>query len=1770
MAILNINNYSKIARGTGGLTAPSVPKIKKSTLLDPTKYVPTKRITYTPTTPTTAPEVPKYALQGAMAASQSIATKSQKSDTKGNGFLNKLFPSEEQRIAEGKALSALAPKSTGDAFKEVGPALLDGMDTFNRKILGSDFVDSTGGRSNAIGNFIFSLANIGVGVYTAAQIIPGILGQINLAINAIKNAGSAAHWDGNAWVVNGSGRVVGSTPVSDEVATEIRNAIPQIGESGASALAKIASNPEQLDEMSKALSVLSQPKNQAAIANMVQKIASSQPPVTQTALPSPAIVSSDDSWKGKVYDGLPAERYIQTTKTKNLVNYTNPTYIKALNIPNGFVDAAKTELAKRVAGESPIVIARREGSLTPVSAGNGKFYVFRQTTPSELQSIISGNDSGNYWTTEPQYYLPKNGQITLVSTSDLKGNVQTLGDTNHFQERTTHNIGEIVDVIDRYGYTIPNSLPVASPQVQEAGASSILPKEVAKSVPKSFALIPTSQAKDIIENGTYGIFSTYTGDTTEEANKAKALAYSQETGRDTLESQYGGREQSHIVPVDEVKALAKKYHQQTYLVVKGHHYEMFSTETGKKVMEGDKISFDNSLPDFYTEVQTADSPIRFSMDLHDVSGNLTEADIAAHQTEANVLLASAENQGISLPSMSAGTTSSQGAKDVAIGNFAKAINRNINVAGTHRNLDLSGFHWGYREFQVSDGSRIIAPDGIDTIGAATALTNAYVNKPDSIKIGAIRYDLEANSGAQWNHEHAGLSATGRHAKVIQNELDRGDVVVRLIVSSTGSAPTLKALKEANIVELWTAFKHNENFIDLVKERMPTFWDNHPDFTPTGIVDGKSITKDERLFLTQLANDFSSDFNKARAGRVSGVAVIARNGIIDIQRTSWNEFDKHVLGHYPTVIAGVYYEIRDTALMPLWGDIIAAETPISGFKPNTYKAPFVEAVHLNIANPEIKKLIGNVYDSVQEFNRQVGLSSNTPISGTWSNAANPPQPETNGTIDLSKYIEDVPTEQVVSAINGALRPGFINITSVAHLANTPARTFSNLLNNDPLKIGLDKLGFYDLLYGKETNAELQLGQGNPSVWNFGFVPATVKSVMLWGELFTAPTRLTFKDITVEADLQRDELIGFDRAVSKLSKDEFVQMLWDIKRGGSGMLPTQGATSRTKTQELADRFIAISKRAQNNLIAAGLDPQIFARLQGHYLPAPSDELGQEILPTIDEKMTVKPSLGFIEKQVLPQETIIGMASQDETWQDYRDYMVSRMAAEIRAGEKGRFFNAIAADPNTHAIMPNSIDYNTGKRVTIPKDYIVFSLGGEKKSFALDGYAVPKWVALFINNQFTGKAAMEQMKVIQEILGQWKWNKAIANIPTLIRNIVSQLTFQSLESGLSVFNLDDYIIRPLGALLGLNKADQQELIHLGILNSGLIRDLEGLGWSPQERTLWQSGEDRGLKLGMVYDKFKTARNMVSSVYSFSDNLTKAGAYYAARRNFDPRTARALSSLTTGDYSQRPPVVNYLTRGIYNGHINPFAMVFSSPFAFFKLVVEPQRVGNLIRFHPSLLVAGLLAAAIGIKGLIKKLVRDYNMSEAEATALVNQFENYYWLNGKYVIPTGKNEGIDVTSMIPMLNYITEVKKALVADKKISQIFATANSLITGVNSANFILETLVSFSTGNDLNYFLQYGTIKSIGKTNTEQLLWLLGQMSPTWLSKLLIRKPNGKDFTLDDLIGQYKVTLSEADKLKSWSYIKSDPNISPAEKKRTAAAFFGPNSLEQIAWERTFGK
>jgi hypothetical protein len=1740
-------------------------------------------LTYEPPKPV---DIPKYALQGAMAASQSLQTKAVK-----DYYTPSLFRASQAESDEVQKMS--------DYYKtqpKYAPAI-DMMAQINGRF-GGDYSTNNPGQTAL--NFVGTLAKVGIGAWLLTTQVAGFvtaaIGTVkavklnNMIISSLQNVAELEKTDQN---LASTGSEDGAERIGFDSAAIARANDATTQWSHLSSAVNVT-NEEKFNAYYDAVKACSDAIRTAHVVNL------SQEPSDSVIVPYGAFTSSfgaEASIQPFIPSGIPETSAAQLQKAISVPQLmgqiASPPQTSSIGQPTVSTPVSITT-------KQPWQMTREEFMSPPPLpvAHKGNVIVYHALAKdSDLQSVqqnglliskkqVGGEGPAVLWGTDTPTGYSKDKTIIGI---ELPSNAVVPVAGNQYQIIRDVSPNEIV-YVDKHGTS-----PISSGlRINEERASKYASKYYdayiamehptqspstgttkivsgVSVVPNSFINIPSSQAKEIIGNGRYGIFSTYTGDTTEEANKAKAVAYSKETGRDILESQYGGREKAHIVSADEVKALAEKYHQQSYLVANNHHYEMFDTETGKKIMEGDAIAFDNSLPDFYTEVQTADGPMRFSMDLHDVDGNQTEADIAAHQTEANVLLAAAENQGISIPSISAGATSSQGAKDVAIGNFAKAVNRNINIAGTHRDIDFSGFHWGARTFKVSDSANIIAPDGIDSIGAATALVNAYQNEPEKIKIRTIRYDLESGSGSQWNHEHAGFSATGKSITSIQNELDKGFVVVRLIANSTGSAPTIKSLKEANITELWTAFKSNQTFIDAVNDRMPGFLENHPDFQPTGL-NKKSINVDERLTLTQIANDISSDYNKVRSGRVSGVAIIAKNGIIDIQRTSWNKFDQHVLGHFPSIISGAYFEYEDPAQMPLYDDIIAAETPISGFKPNTYKAPFLESILFNTSNPEIRKLMDTVVGGIEDFRRQTGLSGNVPTSGTQTNATNPPQPQYgeqqyNGTgIDLSKYDLEPPTEQVVSSINGALRPGYLNITSVAHMINTPARVFSQLLNNDPLKIGLDKLGAYDLLYGKETNAELRLGQGNPSLWNLGFVPATAKSIMLWGELFSAQTRMTFKDISVEADLERDNLIKYDRKVAGLSKDEFVQLLWDIKRGGTGRLPTQQQVVPTKTQELANEYIAISQRAVQNLTAAGLDPQIFARLQGHYLPAPSDELGQDILPTIDEKMTVKPSLGFIEKQVLPQEVIIGMASQDDTWQDYRDYMVARMAAEIRAGEKGRFFGAIAADPHTQAISPNAIDFNTGKRVVIPNGYVTFSLGGEKKSFALDGYAIPKWVALFINNEFTSKQAMEQMKGIQEILGQWKWNKAIANVPTLIRNLISQLTFQSLESGLSVMNLDDYLIRPLGALLGLNKADQNELINLGLVDSGMIRELEGLGFSPQERALWQSGQDRGLKLGMIYDKFKTARNVVSSVYAFSDNLTKAGAYYAARRNFDQRTARVLASLTTGDYSQRPPVVNYLTRGIYNGHVNPFAMAFSSPFAFFKLIVEPQRVGNLLRFHPTLLVAGLLAASLGIKALVKKLQKDYMMSEQQATALVNQFENYYWLNGKYVIPTGKNEGIDVTSMIPMLNFIVEAKKALIEEKSLSQILSTANHLITGVDSANFILETLVSFSTGYDLNYFLQYSSLKSIGKTNAEQMLWLAEQFSPTWLNKLLIKKPNGNDFSLADLTGQYKLTLSEAEKNKAWYYIKTDPNIPIADKKRYAAAYFGPNSLEQIGWNR----
>jgi hypothetical protein len=1318
-------------------------------------------------------------------------------------------------------------------------------------------------------------------------------------------------------------------------------------------------------------------------------------------------------------------------------------------------------------------------------------------------------------------------------------------------------------------FQLSSAQVLSSPQARSlvSAINPALSSGIFNIVPKNWSKLPEAYVKDYLQNGKFGIVSVYTADATPEENKSKALAFEKETGYERLPAQYGGLEESFIVPYDETKSIGARFHQQGVILSDGGHHEMFDIVSGKTTDAGDNISFDQNADDFYTKVGN----IKFSMDF------INEEEYASHQAEANAKLSgtqgataastleTAGNAAIApTPGMS-GTSNIDFSAPISLRDTYEKRSGTVLVKGNihSENAELEEIIGNIPvELLEKWGGSPILKDDVARLEGEFSKAKASGVLGDNILAGAKAKIILSRDWGD-NEYPAGMQVISKLAHGDPRIYEQLSHLIGITSKGTG---VKEGLVHAIVAETrWL----NDGAIDTSV--------GGPDklgFYPTEI--GKAFPTGGKYVPNAGLASKTREFTSAWRGDVFAFTSDTH---------MWFGFGGDSAGKPPTrwqkmlIASTVSQAGAEIGMFPreaqaaFWKTV--AEARNAGTKRN-YGRGYSES--LAIIAKEKPEIITALDEAVTNWlmdnstPMMAGITGGMTTSATSQSVlASSMNAPVDTRIDLSKYKNDTTSEQVIQGVHMAQRSGFINVSKMGHLANTPIRLLSKALRDDPLKHAIDRLGIYDLLYGKETNLELRAGSGNPSIFNLKLVPATVRNFMTWGTLFTSESRMEFKDATVEADRQRDDLIKLDRDLAKLEHDEFVDVLFRVARGVN--LPATQATANTanRAQDIANRYIAATNRAKDNLIVAGLDPSIFKRLEGRYLPAPFDAIEKDILPSLDELITVKPSLSFIKEQTSTQEQIIAYASLPNVWQDYREYMIKRVASEVRAAHKGQYFGIIARDPHTKAINPDSKVYRDGKQVnvTVPDGYVRVSKEGGLNAFALSGLAVPKWVASFIKNEFTSAELMEQLKFMSEGIGWWKWSKAVANVPTLIRNIISQATVQSLESGLSPLNLEDYIIRPLGAMLGLNKTDQKYLIKIGMLDVGLARDLEGLGFSPQEVALW-GNKDKGTALAVIYNKLKAARNVLSTVYSFSDNFTKIGAFYSALREHDHRTARVLAALTSGDYSQRPPAVNFLGRGVYNGKVNPLGMIISSPFSFYKTVVEPQRVGNLIRNHPSLLILYLLGAGLIIDSVTKKIEKEYNLEREEAEKIVSNFQNYHWLNGKYVIPTGKDEGIDVTGMIPMVNFITEFKKGLVQNEGFITNAVTAAQLVLGTDAPNVVVNIIASMSSGYDMNYFMRYGSKVSIGQNDVQKLVWLTKQITPTWFSRLLLRKKGDEPFTLKDMIGTYKVMGTEVAKNKMWARVRNDPNVTDENKRQLAAALYGGKSPEQIALDDILGK
>jgi len=853
---------------------------------------------------------------------------------------------------------------------------------------------------------------------------------------------------------------------------------------------------------------------------------------------------------------------------------------------------------------------------------------------------------------------------------------------------------------------------------------------------------------------------------------------------------------------------------------------------------------------------------------------------------------------------------------------------------------------------------------------------------------------------------------------------------------------------------------------------------------------------------------------------------------------WYEYDHNSHGYYPITHGGEFskdlHEMDVRAALkkgkPVPAEVLAEYPEL--------QQPLKSGGKLEISNGE--QAIHTTPSPSPSLSPSPAVTATTPAPATAQNTASPQglattsdvvTPENAGTPDDPTFVDRWMKN----------RSGSTTIGTVLRSVN-PIYWIDTI---DPLRWIGNKSHFYNLLYGAENMKDIRAFRGNPSVVNTRIVPRFIKHGYLWGYGLTPDTQDAVKDVRINARHMYSELADLMDETVKLNKEKFLRLLTDIS--GSNLAVPAGAPG---ISDLANRWIAFQVKAADDLVANGkLDPQIFARFRGHYIPAPYDNMGQH-LPSIEETEHLRPGMGWVKEQKMTPAQIIGAASKD--FEDYRDFFFQRMRSEVRAAEKGGVFNAVAADPKA-MVMPEE---------KAPKDYIRIANDKALNAFDLAGKAVPGWVSLFLRNEFADASEVAQLRGWYRATSIIKWLKAGVNLPTIVRNYESQLTVQMMEGGVTPLDVENFFIRPLSALLGFDKAGKAELMRMGIIDSDLRRSLEGIVPTEEERASWRKGNRAGAihatlsRLGKVAGR---VRDDIGLAYGFADNWTKSAIYFANKEKMGPYGARNMAFITSGDYTSRPPMVNYLTRGLWNGRKHVAWLLFQDPFAFYKVVVGPSRAGNMLVNHPTLFLAELGLAYLAGREIIKQVAKKYNIAEEQAERLIMEMQNYKFLQGKMVIPISEDKVIDATPLIPMAEFFSQVGQELGAHKELWSELLKWSGFFLGSDAPSAFYDMFMSLRTNVDQNALRRYGKVYRVGPGTWEKTKWLFSQFLPGWINSIIRTLSDNEPLSWADFIGDQVATATDEDKVRYYNGLRRSGQYTPAELNRIYNALFKGTSL-----------
>lgn len=384
--------------------------------------------------------------------------------------------------------------------------------------------------------------------------------------------------------------------------------------------------------------------------------------------------------------------------------------------------------------------------------------------------------------------------------------------------------------------------------------------------------------------------------------------------------------------------------------------------------------------------------------------------------------------------------------------------------------------------------------------------------------------------------------------------------------------------------------------------------------------------------------------------------------------------------------------------------------------------------------------------------------------------------------------------------------------------------------------------------------------------------------------------------------------------------------------------------------------------------GLKPEQFAKYARAYYPklyrafeSSKGEMFGRVKDRLNNQYT------YSRKDISPEyEKALGII--DDKHSKYP--LVKRAMQEINDVVLGRFFLATSQSPALASPTPRE------GFVQLPKN---------KKLGALSEMYVNENIAKDLESMTYIPEAAD--KFIQSTVTAWKLFKVPLNIPTVGRNVISNVKLADLLGGVPPEDISTW----MRAIVEVKTKgpNYQELLKMGKISGfeWLPSELNDLMSSFKAAKNWQRVGLDGLKKGVSY-------------YSKLEEIGKVAVYINNKGRLGNQAAGSLAEYSIGNYQKVPEIIKQLRTGSPKGKLGALGTIAASPFISFRYLFLPRIIASAATRRPFTFLkyelGKLTVGAMAISYVADKL----DIDKEKVEEMFERAKKYWGLKGKMVMP--------------------------------------------------------------------------------------------------------------------------------------------------------------------------